>query len=106
MFTIKLHGEGQLDLCTSQFAWVYIFHKSSLIQDSYQALSNHGNSNAVMVMCTRHLRQARQELFQEELDVEKLEAVAMVSVMSPLNPAVHYPMVDSHLQNIAKCVDS
>lgn len=64
------------------------FHKSSLIQDSYQALSNHGNSNALMVMCTRHLRQARQELFQEELDVEKLEAVAMVSVMSPLNPAV------------------
>ena len=51
-----------------------------------------------MVMCTTHLRQARQELFLEELDVEKLEAVAMVSVMSPLNPTVHYPMVDSHLQ--------
>ena len=73
---------------------LFFFHKSSLIQDSYQAISNHGSSNAVMVMCTRHLRQARQELFLEELDIDKLEAVAMVSVMNPLNPAVHYPRVD------------
>ena len=102
MFTIKLHDEGQLDLCTSVCLglFFFFFHKSSLIQDSYQALSNHGNSNAVMVMCRRHLHQARQELFQEVLDVEKLEAVAMVSVMSPLNPATRYPMVDSHLQYV------
>ena len=32
-----------------------------------------------MVMCTRHLRQARQDLFEEGLDVDKLEAIAKVS---------------------------
>ena len=89
IFTINYMVKvNSTDLCTSQFAWVcFFFIKSSVIQDSYQTLSSHGNSNAVMVMCTRHLRQARQELFLEELDVEKLEAVAMVSVMNPLNPA-------------------
>ena len=74
------------NLCATQFTWfcksILFFIKSSLTQDSYQTLSNHGNSNTVMVMCTRHLRHARQGLFADELDVEKLEAVAKVSVMN------------------------
>ena len=93
----SMTGDLQLYLHATQFTWVcesILFIKSSLTQDSYQTLSNHGNSNTVMVMCTRHLRQARQDLFVDELDVEKLEAVAKVIVMNSV-PSHSLPMIGS-----------